>query len=57
MWHNARPRKVEALTWLTLNNGLLVDTWLQTMGFQAPALANVLTYNHNNLDVAWSPAS
>jgi hypothetical protein len=27
------------------------------MGIQAPAPANVLTYNHNNLDVAWSPAS
>jgi hypothetical protein len=57
MWHNARPCKVEALTWLTLNNGLLVDTWLQTMGIQASAPANVLTYNHNNLDVAWSPTS
>ncbi len=28
MWHNARPRKVRALTWLTLNNGLPVGTWL-----------------------------
>jgi hypothetical protein len=36
MWHNARPRKVGALTWLTLNNGLLVGTWLQTIGIQAP---------------------
>jgi hypothetical protein len=36
MWHNARPRKVGALTWLTLNNGLPVGTWLQTMGIQAP---------------------
>ncbi len=26
MWHNARPRKVGALTWLTLNNGLPVGT-------------------------------
>jgi hypothetical protein len=36
MWHNAHPRKVEALTWLTFNNGLPVGTWLQTMGIQAP---------------------
>jgi hypothetical protein len=36
MWHNARPRKVGALTWLTLNNGLSMGTWLQTMGIQAP---------------------
>jgi hypothetical protein len=28
MWHNARPRKVGTLTWLTLNNGLPVGTWL-----------------------------
>ncbi len=28
IWHNARPRKVGALTWLTLNNGLPVGTWL-----------------------------
>jgi len=32
MWHNARPCKVGALTWLTLNNELPVGTWLQTMG-------------------------
>jgi hypothetical protein len=32
MWHNARPRKVGALTWLILNNGLSVSTWLQIMG-------------------------
>jgi hypothetical protein len=37
MWHNARPRKVGALTWLTLNNGLPMGTWLQTMGIQAPS--------------------
>jgi hypothetical protein len=36
MWHNAHPRKVGAFTWLTLNNGLSVGTWLQTMGIQAP---------------------
>ncbi len=36
MWHNAHPRKVRAPTWLTLNNGLPVGTWLQTMGIQAP---------------------
>jgi hypothetical protein len=36
MWHNACPRKVGALTWLTLNNELPVGTWLQTMGIQAP---------------------
>jgi hypothetical protein len=35
MWHNARPRKVGALTWLTLNNGLPVGTWLQIMGISA----------------------
>jgi hypothetical protein len=34
-WHNARPRKVDALTWLTLNNGLPVGTWLQQMGIPA----------------------
>jgi hypothetical protein len=28
MWHNARPRKVGTLTWLTLNNRLPVGTWL-----------------------------
>jgi hypothetical protein len=28
MWHNARPRKVGALTGLILNNGLPVGTWL-----------------------------
>jgi hypothetical protein len=32
MWHNARPHKVGALTWLVLNNGLPVGTWLQIMG-------------------------
>jgi hypothetical protein len=26
MWHNARPRKVGVLTWLTLNNELSVGT-------------------------------
>jgi len=35
IWHNARPRKVGALIWLTLNKGLPVGTWLQTMGLQA----------------------
>jgi hypothetical protein len=35
MWHNARPCKVGALTWLILNNGLPVGTWLQIMGIQA----------------------
>jgi hypothetical protein len=35
MWHNARPRKVGVLTWLILNNGLPVDTWLQIMGISA----------------------
>jgi hypothetical protein len=35
MWHNARPRKVGALTWLILNNKLPVGTWLQIMGIQA----------------------
>ncbi len=35
IWHNARPRKVGALIWLTLNRGLPVGTWLQTMGLQA----------------------
>jgi hypothetical protein len=28
MWHNTRPCKVGALTWLILNNGLPVGTWL-----------------------------
>jgi len=32
IWHNARPRKVGTLIWLTLNQGLLVGTWLQLMG-------------------------
>jgi hypothetical protein len=36
MWHNARPHKVGALTWLTFNNSLPVGTWLQMMGIQAP---------------------
>ncbi len=35
MWHNARPRKVGALIWLTLNNGLPEGTWLQKMGVHA----------------------
>jgi hypothetical protein len=35
IWHNARPRKVGALTWSILNNGLPVGTWLQVMGIQA----------------------
>jgi len=35
MWHNARPCKVGALTWLILNNGLPVGTWLQIMGISA----------------------
>jgi hypothetical protein len=36
LWHNARPRKVDALIWLTLNNELPVGTWLQKMGIPAP---------------------
>ncbi len=28
IWHNARPRKVGTLIWLTLNKGLPVGTWL-----------------------------
>jgi hypothetical protein len=32
LWHNARPCKVGTLIWLTLNQGLPVGTWLQTMG-------------------------
>ncbi len=32
IWHNARPRKVGTLIWLTLNQGLPVGSWLQTMG-------------------------
>ncbi len=32
IWHNARPKKVGTLIWLTLNQGLPVGTWLQTMG-------------------------
>jgi hypothetical protein len=28
MWHNACPRKVGALIWLILNNGLSIGTWL-----------------------------
>jgi hypothetical protein len=35
VWHNARPRKVGALTWLILNKGLPVGTWLQVMGIPA----------------------
>jgi hypothetical protein len=35
IWHNSRPRKVGALIWLTLNKGLPVGTWLQTMGLQS----------------------
>jgi hypothetical protein len=35
IWHNARPRKVGAIIWLTLNKGLPVGTWLQTMGLPA----------------------
>ncbi len=31
IWHNARPKKVETLIWLTFNQGLLVGTWLQLM--------------------------
>jgi hypothetical protein len=30
--HNAHPRKVGTFIWLTLNQGLLVGTWLQLMG-------------------------
>jgi len=32
VWHNARPRKVGTLIWLTLNQGLPIGTWLQRMG-------------------------
>ncbi len=32
IWHNARPRKVGTLIWLTLNRGHPVGTWLQCMG-------------------------
>jgi hypothetical protein len=32
IWHNSRPRKVGTLIWLTLNQGLLVGSWLQFMG-------------------------
>jgi len=32
IWHNARPKKVGTLIWLTLNQGLPVGTWLQLMG-------------------------
>jgi hypothetical protein len=32
LWHNARPRKVGMLIWLTLNQGLPVGTWLQLIG-------------------------
>ncbi len=32
LWHNARPRKVGTLIWLTFNQGLPVGTWLQIMG-------------------------
>jgi hypothetical protein len=28
IWHNARPRKVGTLIWLTLNQGLSTRTWL-----------------------------
>jgi hypothetical protein len=32
IWHNACPRKVGTLIWLTLNQGLPTGTWLQVMG-------------------------
>jgi len=32
IWHNAHPRKVGTLIWLTLNQGLPIGTWLQVMG-------------------------
>jgi hypothetical protein len=32
IWHNARPRKVGTLIWLTFNQGLPTGTWLQVMG-------------------------
>jgi hypothetical protein len=32
IWHNVCPRKVGTLIWLTLNQGLLVCTWLHLMG-------------------------
>ncbi len=43
IWHNARPRKVGTLIWLTLNRGLPVGTWLQTMGL--PSLCKVCDAN------------
>jgi hypothetical protein len=43
IWHNARPRKVGTLIWLTLNKGLLIGTWLQTMGL--PSLCKVYDAN------------
>ncbi len=32
IWHNACPRKVGTLVWLTLNQGPPTGTWLQVMG-------------------------
>ncbi|CAM6033220.1 unnamed protein product, partial [Sphagnum compactum] len=43
IWHSARPRKVGTLIWLILNNGLLVGTWLRTMGL--PSLCKVCDAN------------
>jgi hypothetical protein len=37
IWHNARPRKVGTLIWLTLNQGLPIGTWLQVMGDALPS--------------------
>ncbi len=43
IWHNARPRKVGTLIWVTLNRGFPVGTWLQTMGL--PSLCKVCDAN------------
>jgi len=44
IWHNARPRKAGTLIWLTLNQGLLVGTWLQLMGI--PPQCKVCNLGH-----------
>jgi hypothetical protein len=43
IWHNARPRKVGTLIWLTLNKGLPVGTCLRTMGL--PSQCKVCNVN------------
>jgi len=47
IWHNARPKKVGTFIWLTLNQGLLVGTWLQLMGI--PPIAKFVTEELKNL--------